>query len=55
MGRCGANAAHDIVTFTGRERELERLADVLTSARASGSVGIVAIDGMAGVGKPTPH
>lgn len=42
---------HDIVTFTGRERELAFLADAVAAARSSGSVGIVAIDGMAGVGK----
>jgi tetratricopeptide (TPR) repeat protein len=36
---------HDLPTFTGRHRELHRLLD--------GPVGIVAIDGMAGVGKTT--
>jgi tetratricopeptide (TPR) repeat protein len=36
---------HDTPTFTGRHRELSRLLD--------GSVGIIAIDGMAGVGKTT--
>lgn len=42
---------HDIATFTGRDRELARLADSVMAARSNGSVGIVAINGMAGVGK----
>lgn len=42
---------HGIQVFTGRERELARLMDSVAPARIARSVGIVAIDGMAGVGK----
>ncbi|MFL6123351.1 AAA family ATPase, partial [Actinophytocola sp.] len=42
---------HDIATFTGRERELKHLTHAITSAKSAGTVGIIAIDGMAGVGK----
>lgn len=42
----------DIPNFTGRKRELERLVDVVTSASVTGStVGVYAVDGMAGAGK----
>lgn len=45
----------DIASFTGRERELTRLLGTMDSLAAEGGVvGIHAIDGMAGVGKPTP-
>ena len=40
---------HDVPTFTGRQRELSRLLHSI----AHGPVGVVAIDGMAGVGKTT--
>ena len=44
----------DIVSFTGRGRELARLAGALTACAAGGGVvGIHAIDGMAGIGKTT--
>jgi hypothetical protein len=39
----------DVASFTGRQEELERLADA--AASAGGAVGIHAIGGMAGVGK----
>ena len=39
----------DVVSFTGRQRELQNLID--TAATASGPVGIYAVGGMAGVGK----
>jgi LuxR family transcriptional regulator, maltose regulon positive regulatory protein len=39
----------DVASFTGRQRELEQLAE--TAARAGGVVAIHAIGGMAGVGK----
>jgi tetratricopeptide (TPR) repeat protein len=42
---------HDVVAFTGRDRELGHLTEAITSAMTAGSVGIFAIDGMAGVGK----
>ena len=44
----------DTANFTGRERELARLLEVLSPiAVDSGMVGIHAIDGMAGIGKTT--
>ena len=44
----------DIANFTGRERELARLLEALSSTAADGGVvGIHAIDGMAGIGKTT--
>ena len=44
----------DIAGFTGRQRELARLAAALTGVAAVGGVvGIHAIDGMAGIGKTT--
>jgi tetratricopeptide (TPR) repeat protein/transcriptional regulator with XRE-family HTH domain len=44
----------DTANFTGRERELARLLEVLTPAAVDGGVvGIHAIDGMAGIGKTT--
>src|SRR5262249_3653306 len=42
----------DVGTFTGREKELERLFTAAAdTARVGRTVGISAIDGMAGVGK----
>jgi tetratricopeptide (TPR) repeat protein/transcriptional regulator with XRE-family HTH domain len=44
----------DVASFTGRQGELDRLAEVLDSLAAGGGVvGICAIGGMAGVGKTT--
>ena len=43
----------DIAGFTGRQRELARVLATLAGAAANGGVvGIHAIDGMAGIGKP---
>ena len=46
----------DIAAFTGRQAELEWLMGTLagTAAAGGGMVGIHAIDGMAGIGKPAP-
>jgi transcriptional regulator with XRE-family HTH domain len=44
----------DIAAFTGRQDELAQLMTTLTGVAAGGGVvGIHAIDGMAGIGKPT--
>ena len=44
----------DVISFTGREAELSRLLAALSGAAGDGGLaGIYAIDGMAGVGKPT--
>jgi len=43
----------DTAGFTGREGELARLLDALTSPGAAAMPGIYAIDGMAGIGKTT--
>jgi hypothetical protein len=46
----------DTASFTGREAELARLLEELTAGAADGPVvGIHAIDGMAGIGKPNPE
>jgi hypothetical protein len=43
----------DVASFTGREADLEQLSEGLASLAAGGGVvGICAIGGMAGVGKP---
>ena len=45
----------DTAAFTGRQAELAQLMATLTEAAAGGGVvGIHAIDGMAGIGHPTP-
>ena len=41
----------DTAAFTGRTRELDRLAVAVTEAAASGVIGMHAVDGMAGIGK----
>ena len=41
----------DAASFTGRERELERLCELLSGGGQRGAVPIVALDGAAGVGK----
>ena len=44
----------DLAAFTGRQAELAQLVGTLTGVAAGGGVvGIHAIDGMAGIGKPT--
>ncbi len=43
----------DVASFTGRQQELEQLAEA--AAGAGGVVGIHAIGGMAGVGKTGPE
>jgi DNA-binding SARP family transcriptional activator len=45
------NLPRDIPNFIGREEELNTLADAIGSEQARASVTVVAIDGMAGVGK----
>jgi hypothetical protein len=45
----------DIAAFTGRQAELAQLMGTLAAVAAGGGVvGIHAIDGMAGIGKPAP-
>ena len=45
---------YDIAAFTGRQAELAQLMATLADAAAGGGVvGIHAVDGMAGIGKPT--
>jgi transcriptional regulator with XRE-family HTH domain len=45
----------DIAAFTGRQAELAQLMGALAAAAAAGGgvVGVHAVDGMAGIGKPT--
>src|SRR6266851_4813418 len=43
----------DTAAFTGRTRELDRLAAAVSQTAASGVIGIHAVDGMAGIGKTT--
>ena len=47
------NLPRDIPDFVGREEELNALAETIGSEQARTSVTVVAIDGMAGVGKST--
>jgi tetratricopeptide (TPR) repeat protein/DNA-binding SARP family transcriptional activator len=47
------NLPRDIPNFTGRAEELGMLAEAIVSGRARTAVTVVAIDGMAGVGKST--
>jgi hypothetical protein len=62
-GAAGAFAAaatralpRDIAAFTGRQAELAQLMGTLAAAAAGGGgvVGVHAVDGMAGIGKPIP-
>jgi tetratricopeptide (TPR) repeat protein/DNA-binding XRE family transcriptional regulator len=43
----------DVASFTGRQAELDRLAEALDRLATGGVVGICAIGGMAGIGKTT--
>ena len=46
----------DVASFTGRQADLDQLAEGLDSLAAGGGVvGICAIGGMAGIGKTTPE
>ena len=46
----------DTAAFIGRSRELDRLVAAARETTAVGGVvGIHAVDGMAGIGKTTPH
>ncbi|NMO53980.1 tetratricopeptide repeat protein [Actinoplanes sp. TBRC 11911] len=48
-----AQLPRDLVSFTGRREQLDRLTALLREAEQAGSMPIVAIDGMPGVGKST--